>query len=349
MPNTSPVRSEIADGVGDRTAVERPVNEVGNGIGRHAAIEERQRRLREHDAERGAEQADDRRLGQQLPDDAQAAGAKRRANRDLAMADRRAREQQVGDVRARDHQHERHRAHHRQDHELDLLGNHPVSQRPDHGAPALVLVRIGGRETANHAAHIGRRLLDRHAGLHPREHLQGAHIAGGRLEVRRQRHPEALRLREHELRRHDADDRVGKSVDGDRPADDRAIAVVAQLPHLVAEHDDAFGAGTVIVGGEVASERRRRSEKAEERRRDRRAVEALGLRRAVRHRQRPAGKGGQGRERRRLVAHVAEVEPRQPGPVDPGPLVGRVQDDDAVGIRIGERLEQHPVHDAENG
>ena len=308
-PEHEPSQERDRDGVGDRTTVERPVNEVRNGVRRDAAIEQRQRRLGEDDAERRAEQADDRRLREQLPDDAQAAGAKGGPNRDLAMAYRRPREQQVGDVRAGDHQHERHRAHHRQDHELDLLGNHPVAQRPDHRAPALVLVRIGGRETANHAAHIGRRLLDRHAGLHPREHLQGPHITGSRLEVGRKRHPEALRLREHELRRHDADDRVGKAVDGNRPAHDGAVAVVSQLPHLVAEHDDALGAGTVIVGGEVASERRRRSKEAEERRRDDGAVEALGLGRAVRHRQRAAGKGGQGRERRRLVAHVAEVEP----------------------------------------
>ena len=45
-------------------------------------------------------------LGQQLADDAAAAGADRRADRDLAPPAGRAHQQQVRDVRARDQQHE---------------------------------------------------------------------------------------------------------------------------------------------------------------------------------------------------------------------------------------------------
>ena len=44
-------------------------------------------------------------LGEQLPDEPAAAGAERQADRDLAPARRGARQQQVGDVRARDQQH----------------------------------------------------------------------------------------------------------------------------------------------------------------------------------------------------------------------------------------------------
>ena len=145
------------------------------------------------------------------------------------------------------------------------------AQRPDDGAPALVLVRIRGRETANHAA--------RHRSS-PARPTRRASSARTPAETRTSRavdskYGASVTQRrcvsgKHELRRHDADDGVGKAVDGNRPADDRAVAVVSQLPHLVAEHDDALGAGTVVVGGEVAPERRRRSEEAEERRRDRR-------------------------------------------------------------------------------
>ena len=42
----------------------------------------------------------------QLPNESRAPGAEREAHRDLALARRRAREQQVGDVRAGDEQHD---------------------------------------------------------------------------------------------------------------------------------------------------------------------------------------------------------------------------------------------------
>ena len=62
------------------------------------------------------------------------------------MPDRRAREQQVRDVRARDQQHERDRAHHREDHQLHLVRDHPVCERPATVTPALVLVGVRRRE-----------------------------------------------------------------------------------------------------------------------------------------------------------------------------------------------------------
>ena len=49
-------------------------------------------------------------LGEQLPQDARATGTERRAHRDLLVAVERPRQQQAGDVGARDQQHERHGA-----------------------------------------------------------------------------------------------------------------------------------------------------------------------------------------------------------------------------------------------
>ena len=48
----------------------------------------------------------DEALGQELADDSPAARAKRRTNGELARADGRAREQQAGDVRAADQEHD---------------------------------------------------------------------------------------------------------------------------------------------------------------------------------------------------------------------------------------------------
>ena len=56
--------------------------------------------------EHAAGQREQDAFGQQLPDDAAASRADGRADRDLALAARRAHEQQVGDVRARDQQDE---------------------------------------------------------------------------------------------------------------------------------------------------------------------------------------------------------------------------------------------------
>ena len=53
-----------------------------------------------------ADQAEDHALGEQLADQAAATGAERGPHGDLALARRRAREQQVRDVHARDQQHE---------------------------------------------------------------------------------------------------------------------------------------------------------------------------------------------------------------------------------------------------
>ena len=126
----------------------------GNAVGRNRAVEQLQARPRHHEPERRAEQPDHDRLGEQLADDPQPAGAERRADRDLAMADRRAREQQVGDVRAGDQQHQRDGAHHHQDDQLRLIRQHPVADRPHDRAP--VAVRRDTRRRAVRRCRSGR-------------------------------------------------------------------------------------------------------------------------------------------------------------------------------------------------
>jgi hypothetical protein len=64
----------------------------------------------DEDSRRAARQAEQHALGQQLPEDARAARADCRADRDFFLASRRARQQQVRDVRAGDQQHKPDRA-----------------------------------------------------------------------------------------------------------------------------------------------------------------------------------------------------------------------------------------------
>ncbi len=58
-------------------------------------------------AERAADRREDEALAEQLPHEPPRARAERHAHGDLALADRRARQEQVGDVRAGDEEHER--------------------------------------------------------------------------------------------------------------------------------------------------------------------------------------------------------------------------------------------------
>ena len=60
---------------------------------------------RQHGAEHAADQREQQALGDELPEDAPAAGADRQAHRDLALSGGAADEQQAGDVRAHDQQH----------------------------------------------------------------------------------------------------------------------------------------------------------------------------------------------------------------------------------------------------
>ena len=71
---------------------------------------------------RRAEGREHERLGQALPDQSGGAGTERQAHRHLAAPSRRAREQQVRDVGARDEQHSRDRAEQYQQRRLRRLG-----------------------------------------------------------------------------------------------------------------------------------------------------------------------------------------------------------------------------------
>ena len=103
----------------------------------------------EAEAEHAAGQRQHHALGQQLPNDAAAAGADRRADRDLALAARGAHEQQVRDVGAGDQQHKADRA--QQDEQrrpdvaddlvLQQLDAEPVVALEDVGVFPFVFVR----------------------------------------------------------------------------------------------------------------------------------------------------------------------------------------------------------------
>ena len=97
MPNTRPTRTVTP--VMSRTERASKAAEAPNGGGRSACPQ-----YRKQDPESSSDSGKQHALGEQLPDQSQASGAHRQADRQLTLTERRASEQQIGDIGA--HQHE---------------------------------------------------------------------------------------------------------------------------------------------------------------------------------------------------------------------------------------------------
>jgi hypothetical protein len=98
----------------------------------------------------------------------------------------------------------------------------------------------------------------------------------------------------------------------------------------------------------VAAERRNGAEDPEELPRDHLAEEPFGITGAVGNRKAPAAEPGAGGNRRRHPADVLEIGVRETGAVETLHAIGRVDDDQPVGVGIWIGIEDDAVHDAEN-
>jgi hypothetical protein len=177
----------------------------------------------------------------------------------------RAREQQVGDVGARDEQHERDGAHERQEDDTNLAAVDTLVVRLHDGADVLVRIRIFRRQSRRDGVDLGLRLLLRHARREPRNQVEAARVPRLFEQVghRGERLPQFRIAREAEPFGHDADHDDGNFVDTDRAADHARIAAVAILKHAAGEQHHGRGAGLVVFGCEVAPERGPLSEQLE--------------------------------------------------------------------------------------
>ena len=93
-------------------------------------------------------------FGEKLLNHAQAAGAEGAAQRDLLGAAVRPHQHQVGEIRARDQQHQRDGAEEHQQRRAHVA-NHVFLQRPHQRAPVLVVVRILRLEPRRDRRHVG--------------------------------------------------------------------------------------------------------------------------------------------------------------------------------------------------
>ncbi len=251
----------------DADPIDRPEGHIAD-----VARQQRQQRahapVRQQQPGRAAGACEHQAFGEQLPDEASAASAHRRADRQLARAGRRARQQQVGDVRARDQQDEADDAQHR-DERRSQARRAELDHRHDADGLAAVLVGIRLGQRAADRVHVALCLRERHVAPDSPdrdERIRSAILIASRPAGR---YPELTFDPVLESKRlgHDADDHSSGGVDGNRPADDRRVARIAALPQPVTEHDHAIGARLLFFLQKRSPEEGRHAEHREEARR----------------------------------------------------------------------------------
>jgi hypothetical protein len=254
---------------------------------------ERQRQQEARRAECDCEAGDPAGKGQQdalderLDDDVAARRADREPDRGLAAPGDRAGEQQVGDVGARDEQHQP--AHAKQKlqaapvlllHDPDAgAGGHHVDhlarQCLDHVRhPVGGIARIVLHPLVQDAGEPRADAVDRGVRPNPADHAQPGRnrlLEDGRVAVDErlllERNPQigriaSQRLAEEPGRRH-ADDREGVSFDDQGRANERGIAAVGALPRVVAHHDGGSRRRRVVGSREHAATQRLDAERRE--------------------------------------------------------------------------------------
>ena len=171
-----------------------------------------------------------------MPTAPPAIGAERRPRRDLARPRRRLRQQQAGDVGARDQQDEGDGGL-QDDERPPRVAVVDDVQRVERDAPPGVGLRILFGERGGDDVHLRLRLFDRRAAPQTRHHVHHARRALPLHRVVGLRDPHVGVEQQAEPLRHHADDRHRHVVEHRRGVDDVGAAAEARLPELVADDD----------------------------------------------------------------------------------------------------------------
>ena len=137
--------------------VDRDVGRARNAA-RAQRLDRTNGQIREQEPDGAAGQGQDDAFGEHLQDEPAAAGAESRADRDLFPADRRAHQQQVGDVRARDQDDHADGREEREQRRADP-GDHVLLQADDLGGFAGAGLRVLNRQPFGDPLHLGAGLL----------------------------------------------------------------------------------------------------------------------------------------------------------------------------------------------
>ena len=158
----------------------------------------------------------DHALSEQLPDEPRPCRAECGANGQLALTRARSCQEQVGDVRAGDEQHESNRAGEHEERRANVAGQ-LLAQAHDPRRPAGIEVGKHLRQVQRDLSHVDLRAFDSNARLQTADDRQRSPARNPRLRREPDRQPDVHALVEkREAGRHDADDRVGNALRDDR-------------------------------------------------------------------------------------------------------------------------------------
>jgi hypothetical protein len=210
--------------------------------------------------------------------------------------------------------------------------------------------RIGRFEPGGDRAHLGARLRQRDTGLQSahRPQVAGApRVARVERIVRPDLHVDLGRRGAEPGRQH-SDHREGLAVQRHRPPDGSPIAAQAALPEAVADDRDRRRVRAVVLGMHRAAQSRLNTKHVEDLRRDEGRGEAFRLAQPRQGRL-PAVEDRESVEAAALCLPVEKVQ------VGGAARVARVlalahfaERDDPIGVREGERPQQHRVHERED-
>jgi hypothetical protein len=280
-----------------------------------------------------------------LPHDAPAARADRQPHRDFLPPCHRACQKQVGDVSARDYQHE-HRGRKQQQQCGTNRSYHFFMQRNHLDAQAGVGFRIRRRQPPRDRIHLCLCLRDGDARTQPREQAQRTARAIGHAIAEHQRRPHlGVRLpegRELKLPRHHPDDGVIPIRQLDGSTHHVRIAAELPLPQSIADHEDGGRARAIFAARESAAQQRRNAQRGKHVRRHLQARDFFGLVRAG-QRSAPGLRRRQSIEGMHLRAIIQKIRRRYRIPA----FVQRHHQ--AARIAIRQRLQQDRIDHAEDG
>jgi hypothetical protein len=218
---------------------------------------------------------------------------------------------------------------------------------------ALAGVRLGVLlgQSLGYRLHLGAGALHGDPGFHPGDHVDAGVIAPVLLAAdlvleAQERSEDVVALPGAVQGPGDhTDDREGLAAQRKRTAEDAGVAAETPLPETFAEHSHALGARLLVLGSEAPAQEWLLAEGREELRRDLTAVEALGLAtRTGKDEVRPVG-AHERLEDGVLVPHVLEVGHGEAHLRD---LLGPFgEQDEAVGLGVGQGTEEDRVDDAE--
>ena len=308
----------------------------------------------EHQTNDRARQPEQQALDEQLPNDAPRARAEAAPQRDFPDSRAGAREQQVGDVGARDEKDHAHRGEHHEQRALDVADELARERRGQddrrgwlgrigiaHGLPLSL-----APEVVVDPGNLPRGTL----GRLPRRKAPERRVAPAteRLRLDPDRHPQLSVIRKVESRRHDPHDGDGLAVERDALADDVRGAAEPPPPEAVAKDHDLVPAAPFFFSEKGAAVHGHPAEQREEVGGDDRTIQPLRL---TNPRQREAGPAV-ARDRTERSTPRTHVHEEGIGIVDdrkPHLGGGSPEADDAIGIVEWQGTEDGRVDDAEDG